>query len=228
MKLLIIEDSEEIVDFIRMACKIGWPDIELISTIYGKSGIELVEQESPDVVLLDLGLPDIDGFQVLSEIREFSNIPILILTVRAEESNIVKGLGLGADDYITKPFRQLELLARIKALSRRHRTFFSEGSTFVGPFEFDMTKLHVTFNNEKMDFTRTEALILYHLAINSGHVVTYERLAELLWGDRSIEYANTIKVYVSRIRKKIETDPNNPKIIVNKPGIGYLLNLRNA
>src|ERR1035437_10589731 len=119
MKILIIEDDQQIVEAITLAFQIRWPEAKLVSTPQGEKGIELVENEKPEIVILDLGLPDINGFEVLKQIRLFSDIPILILTARTEESDIVKGLEWGADDYMIKPFRQLELLSRIKALTRR-------------------------------------------------------------------------------------------------------------
>ena len=120
MKVLVIEDDKEIVDAISLAFQIRWPEAKVISTRLGQKGVELVESESPDIVILDLGLPDIAGFEVLRQIRLFSAVPTIILTVRAEEADVVKGLEWGADDYITKPFRQLELLARVKSMIRRH------------------------------------------------------------------------------------------------------------
>jgi DNA-binding response OmpR family regulator len=119
MKILVIEDDQQIVEAITLAFQIRWPEAKLVSTQQGEKGIELVESEKPDIVILDLGLPDINGYDVLKQIRMFSDIPILILTARTEESDIVKGLEWGADDYMIKPFHQLELLSRIKALTRR-------------------------------------------------------------------------------------------------------------
>ena len=119
MKVLIVEDDKEIVDAITLAFQIRWPEAKVVSTRLGRKGVELVESENPDIVILDLGLPDISGFEVLNQTRLFSHVPIIILTVRADEADVVKGLEWGADDYILKPFRQLELLARVKALIRR-------------------------------------------------------------------------------------------------------------
>jgi DNA-binding response OmpR family regulator len=119
MKILIIEDDRAIVELISLSFQVGWPEAELISSHLGKEGIELVESRCPDIVILDLGLPDISGFEVLRGLRRFTAVPIVILTVRSEEADVVKALEWGADEYIIKPFRQLELLARIKSLMRR-------------------------------------------------------------------------------------------------------------
>ena len=119
MKVLIIEDDRETVEYVNLAFKLGWPEVELISTPLGEEGIELVERESPDIVILDLGLPDVDGSEVLKRIRLFSTVPIIIMTVRKDEASIVKELECGADKYLSKPFDQMELLAQVRALARR-------------------------------------------------------------------------------------------------------------
>jgi len=128
MKILIIEDDPQIVEAITLAFQIRWPEAKLISTLQGEKGIELAKNEKPDIVILDLGLPDINGYDVLKQIRMFTNNPILILTARTEESDIVKGLEWGADDYMTKPFHQLELLSRLKALTRRRADVNNEAT----------------------------------------------------------------------------------------------------
>ena len=130
MRILIIEDDQSIVEAISLALQIIWPDAKLLSTHLGEKGIELLQSENPDVIILDLGLPDISGFEVLKRVRLFSEVPILILTVRSDEADIVKGLEWGADDYVIKPFRQMELLSRIKLVTRR-RGAFLEGTAFA-------------------------------------------------------------------------------------------------
>lgn len=131
MKILIIEDDQEIVDAVSLAFQIRWPEDNLVSTHLGEKGLEMVESENPDVVILDLGLPDISGFEVLKQTRLFSDVPILILMVRADEADIVKGLEWGADDYVVKPIRQLELLSRIKALTRRKVPLAEENPAYI-------------------------------------------------------------------------------------------------
>jgi len=138
MKLLVVEDDEELIEAISLAFQIRWPEAQIISTRSGKKGVEQVESESPDIVILDLGLPDINGFDVLRKIRLFSQVPIIIVSVRAEEADIIKGLEWGADDYIIKPFRQLELLARIKAQVRRQGQPEDE-EIVIGPSKLDST-----------------------------------------------------------------------------------------
>jgi len=221
LKLLIIEDDEEIVEAISLAFQIRWPEAKIVSTRYGKKGAELVESEQPDVVILDLGLPDTNGFEVLREIRQFSDVPVIIVTVRAEESDIIKGLEWGADDYIIKPFRQLELIARIRAQTRQ-KGQQGESTVSRGPFHLDSVSGLLSYGNKKINLTVTETKILAHLMKNAGRVVTHTGLAEVVWGDEYPGAAESLRVHVRRLREKIEKDPARPEIIVTKPGVGYL------
>ncbi|HEX9975679.1 MAG TPA: response regulator transcription factor [Dehalococcoidales bacterium] len=222
MKVLIIEDDKEIVDAISLAFQIRWPEAKVVSTRLGKKGVEQVESEAPDIVILDLGLPDINGFEVLRQIRLFSNVPIIILTVRAEETDIVKGLEWGADDYIVKPFRQLELLARVKALIRRH-TPSEEEPLVVGPLRLEATTGQLFHDSQEIALTITESRLLSHLMRNAGHVVTHSSLAEAIWGNDYPGAADSLKVHIRRLREKIEADPSHPQFILTKAGVGYFL-----
>jgi two-component system KDP operon response regulator KdpE len=222
MKVLIIEDDKEIVDAISLAFLIRWPEAKVVSTRLGKKGVEQVESEAPDIVILDLGLPDINGFEVLRQIRLFSNVPIIILTVRAEETDIVKGLEWGADDYIVKPFRQLELLARVKALIRRH-TPSEEEPLVVGPLRLEATTGQLFHDSQEIALTITESRLLSHLMRNAGHVVTHSSLAEAIWGNDYPGAADSLKVHIRRLREKIEADPSHPQFILTKAGVGYFL-----
>ncbi|MBE0481611.1 MAG: response regulator transcription factor [Dehalococcoidia bacterium] len=221
-KLLIIEDDEQIVEAVSLAFQIRWREAEIISTRYGKKGVELVASEQPDVVVLDLGLPDTSGFDVLREIRRFSDVPIIIVTVRAEEADIIKGLEWGADDYIIKPFRQMELVARIKAQTRRPGQTEQE-ELASGPLHLNSTTGQLIRDNKKIDLTVTESKILGHLMRNAGHVVTHSSIAEAVWGDDYPAAAETLRVHIRRLREKIERDPSNPEFVVTRPGVGYLL-----
>ncbi len=222
MKVLLIEDDREIVDAISLAFQIRWPEAILTSTRLGKKGVELVESEEPDIIILDLGLPDINGFEVLREIRLFSNVPTIILTVRSDEADVVKGLEWGADDYIIKPFRQMELLSRVKALIRR-RSHSEEEPISSGPLRLDVTTGELFCNEKEIALTVTESLILGHLMKNAGHVVTHSSLAEAVWGDDYPGTVDSLKVHIRRIREKIEADPSHPQLILTRTGIGYLL-----
>jgi two-component system KDP operon response regulator KdpE len=222
MKILIIEDSPVIVETISLALEIRWPDVNISVTSTGEQGIEMTETESPDVIILDLGLPDISGFDVLKRIRLFSNIPIIILTARQDETDIVKGLEWGADDYMTKPFKQLELLARVQGAIRRYR-HLNEKVLVCGPLRLDPISLKLTLNGNEIKITRTEGLIMGHLMKNAGNVVTYSSLGEAMWGGDFPEASDSIKVHIRHLREKLETNPGKPKLIIIKPGMGYLL-----
>jgi len=223
MKVLIIEDDRDIVDVIKLAFDIRWPGAQIVSTHLGEKGIDLVEEESPDAVILDVGLVDISGFDVLKRIRTFSSVPVLILTVRAEESDVVRGLEWGADDYMIKPFRQLELLSRIRALVRRTSPLAVEAPLVCGDLHFDPATRLAHNGTEEVHLTRTEARILGHLMANAGHVVTHSALAVAIWNEDYPDAASSLKVYVRRLREKLESDPGNPQMIITRPGIGYIL-----
>ncbi len=223
MKVLIIEDDLEIIGSVSLAFKIRWPQAEFISTHLGEEGIKLVESKCPDVVILDLGLIDISGFEVLKQIRLFSSVPILILSVRMDESDIVRGLEEGADDYMVKPFKQFELLSRIRALTRRKDILVEELPLICGQLHFVPSTRQLFCSEKEIDLTPTEALILHHLMRSAGQVVTYSSLAETVWGENYSNAAASLKVYIRRLRKKLEVDPSQPQLILTKSSLGYLL-----
>ena len=223
MKVLIIENDQGIVEAISLAFQIRWPEAKLVSTHLGEKGIELVESENPDVAILDLGLDDISGFEVLKQVRLFSAVPVLILTVRVDEADIIKGLEWGADDYVVKPFRQLELLSRIRALTRRRGPLVEEAPLVCGPLHLDPSIGQLFNGEEEISLTPTEGSILHHLLKNAGRVVTHSSLAESVWGENYPDATNSLKVYIRRLREKLEADPSHPQLILTKMGIGYFL-----
>jgi len=223
MKVLVIEDDQAIVETITLVLKISWPEAKLVSTHLGERGIELVESENPDVVILDLGLPDKSGFEVLKQVRLFSTVPILILTVSSDEADIVKGLEWGADDYVVKPFRQLELLSRIKLVTRRRGSLVEETPLVCGQLHFDPSTWQLFYGEKEISLTRTEGSIFHHLIKNAGRVVTHSGLAEAVWGVDYPDAADSLKVHIRRLRTKLEADPSHPQIILTKPGTGYLM-----
>ena len=224
MKILIIEDDENMVDYIKKVFNIGWPEAEFIFAYKGKDGINLVEREMPDVVLLDLGLPDISGFDVLKQIRHHTEMTIVLITVRDDESDIVEGLTLGADEYIIKPFRQLELLARVRALTRRKMTLSEDLSISYGPLKFGKSIREIIYKDREIGVTLTEGRILHKLIKSKGKVVTSDDIAKLIWGERFHSSIN-VKSYVHRIRQKLENDPANPSLIIDEPGVGYYIKI---
>lgn len=225
MKVLIIEDDQQIVETVSLVLRLVWPDIALFSTPFGKIGIELVETHAPDAILLDLGLSDIDGYQVLKQIRAFSSIPVIVITVQDEETSLIKAFEMNADDYLTKPFRQMELIARLKSAIKK-RSFLEEDLTIsCNNIHYGSSINEVYIGNTKRELTSTEGRLLYHLIKKAGRVVTKVELAEMIWGEFIPGSSENIKNYICRLRKKIEEDPNSPKIIISRRGIGYTIPL---
>lgn len=224
IRILFVEDDTKIVELVSTALKIRWSDVEIISTCFGEDALDYLGKRPFDIVILDLGLPDIDGLDVLKRIRDFSIIPVIILTVRADESDIVKGLELGADEYITKPFHNLELIARVNSLNRRCKSEFIEQPISAGPLHLDINTRILVYKEQKISLTSTESRILYLLMLNPNHVVTLQRISDTIWGDNDVSAnTNAIRVYTRRIREKLENNPDSRQLIITKPGIGYSL-----
>ncbi|KSV18854.1 chemotaxis protein CheY [Dehalococcoides mccartyi] len=226
MKVLIIEDDPEVVEIITLSFQVGWPEVTTITTRLGEEGIDLVETEHPGIILLDLGLPDISGFEVLRSIRLFSKIPVIIISVRNNESDVIKAFQWGADDYLIKPFRQFELLARLKAHIRRQTSVESELPFTVGIFTLYPISRKLIWDNREILLTDIESRILFHLLKNTGVIVSLTSLAETIWGDNEYFGANeAIRVHICHLREKIEENPSNPQYIITKTGIGYSMNI---
>lgn len=223
MKVLVIEDDSELVELISIALEIGWPDTQMISTHLGEKGAELVETEKPDIVLLDLGLPDISGFEVLKQIRAFSEVPVVIETVRKSEGDVVKGFGLGANEYIVKPFGQLELMARIKNVLRKYPSDTSSGVLTCGKLCLDVTHGKLTKGSNSIKLTPTETLLMRALMNNEGKIQTFSELSDIIWGDDYLASNGPLRVYIHRLRRKIETVSEHTVKIISLPGIGFSL-----
>ncbi len=224
MKILLIEDNPSIVDTVSLCLQMRWQDATIVSSPEGVKGAEMVETENPDMVLLDLGLPDVDGLTVLREIRTFSEVPIVILTVRGEEQDKVAGLERGADDYVVKPFNPGELLARVQAVLRRTKAFPShnESPLTVGDITIDFGMRKVMVRGQEVKLTPIEHNLLYLMARNAGRTLSHEFLLSKVWGEEYVSSLNYLKVYVQRLRNKLEKDPKNPALIITQRG-GYLL-----
>ncbi|MDD5486913.1 MAG: response regulator transcription factor [Dehalococcoidales bacterium] len=223
MKFIVVEDNAEMAEAVALALEVSWPEAVVITTNSGKKAVCLVEDEHPDLVVLDLGLPDMDGCDVLKEIRLFSTVPALVLTVRDEEMDVVKCLERGADDYVIKPFRQMELMSRVRAILRRHHLISSFMPPSTGKLRFGNSIHQFYVDDLPVGLTSTEGIILSQLIRNAEKVVTLSSLSELIWDVDHTGSYNAIRVYIRRIRKKIEQDPENPKIILTHPGMGYSL-----
>ncbi len=225
MKVLIIDDDKNIIESLKMTFNLCWPETKIASTRLGEEGIQMMGMLSPDIVILDLGLPDISGFEVLKQVRQFSAVPVIILTVRGDEIDIVRGLGLGADDYMIKPFRQMEFIARVKANARKQNIPTEETNFTKGPFQLKVFTHELLFNDKRIILTKSECILFSELVKNSNRVVTYSRLAQALWGREYSGSDEAIRVYIKRLREKLEENPANPKYILTRVGQGYIFKL---
>ncbi len=223
MKILVIEDDPDVAEFINLALGIGWPGLEIVVAPTGEKGIELAGAINPDIVTVDLGLPGVNGFEVIKAIRVFSKVPIIVLTVRGEERDIVRGLELGADEYVVKPFGQMELIARIRALMRRQQAPSDDLPLVCGRLTLDFAKRVMRIGVKEAVLTNTEAVILKHLMGKEGTTISHAAIAEKIWGANYPEAADAIKVHVRHLREKIEDSPSSPRIIMTRFGVGYYL-----
>ncbi|MBA7698040.1 Alkaline phosphatase synthesis transcriptional regulatory protein PhoP [subsurface metagenome] len=224
MKVLVIEDDPGIIEVVSLCFQLRWSGTTVVSAANGQKGIELVENESPDVVILDIGLPDMDGYQVLKEIRRFADVPVLMLTVRGEDTDIAKGLELGADDYITKPFSHIELIARVQAVLRRAQglAVTDEERPFTsGKLSVDFNRNEVLINGESIKLTSTERKLLYYLIRNEGRILSHESLLTKVWGDTYVDARDLLRVHIQHLRQKLGDTAESPIIIVTEHGIGY-------
>lgn len=226
MKVVIIEDDPEIVEAVSLCFDLRWPDVDVVSANEGINGLDVIEKESPDIVILDIGLPDIDGFEVCRRIRLFSDVPVIMLTVKDQEFDKVKGLELGADDYITKPFSHVELLARVKAVLRRStmpQLEEEEEPLTVGKVRIDFASHEVRVDGTEVKLTPTEYSLLHFLARNAGRVIPHRVLLEKVWGADYVDSTDYLKVYIQRLRVKLRDDPQDSKLIISERGVGYKL-----
>ena len=224
MKILVVDDEPDVVESVRLGFTLQWREVDVIEANDGEAALDLVEHEHPDIVLLDIGLPGTDGFDVLRQIREFSDVPVLMLTARDDAMDKVKGLELGADDYVTKPFNHLELMARVKAVLRRLEMPAPASRTpsfRAGDLEVDFAKQQARLRGERMDLTPTEYKLLYHLVRNAGHVLEHGTLLAKVWGREYVDEVDYIRVYIRRLRDKLGDSSESPRYIQTERGIGY-------
>lgn len=218
---LIIDDEVQIRRLLRVALESA--DYTVQEAENGQLGLQAVALQRPDVVLLDLGLPDLDGLEVLRRLREWSEVPVLILSVRDEESDKVAALDAGADDYVTKPFSTVELLARLRAARRRARPVEESAVYIHGPFRVDLATRQVTRAGQEVRLTATEYALLALFVRHAGRVLTHRQILREVWGPKSEEHRTYLRVYLTHLRKKIEPDPGTPTLLRTEPGIGYRL-----
>jgi two-component system KDP operon response regulator KdpE len=220
--ILVVDDEERMVRFIRL--NLEHDGFRVSEAFNGRQALEKLRADTPDLVLLDVMMPDMDGFEVLQMIREISNVPVIMLTAKGEEDDRVRGLELGADDYITKPFSPRELISRIKAVLRRTE---STGGSMHGLIEvdehlkIDFDRREVWLDGKLVKLRPTEYRLLYHLVQNAGWVVSHEQLLTKVWGYEYRDEPHYVRLYINYLRKKLEKDPANPKYILTERGVGY-------
>lgn len=218
-KILIVDDEPEIRRFLRASFKLYHH--EIIEAETGNEALDQVDQQKPDLVILDLGLPDIDGVEVTRQIREGSSVPIIILSVRNSENDKIEALDAGADDYLTKPFSMGELLARVRVVLRRNEPQVSKTLMHSGDLLVDVPRHRVTLAEKEIALTPTEFDILTVLMQNQGVVVTHRQLIHQVWGSVYEDESRLLRVNISNLRRKIEADPNRPTYILTELGVGY-------
>jgi len=220
--ILVVDDEARMVRFVRMNLELEGYQVSTAAN--GTEALDKVREELPDLVLLDVMMPEMDGYETLERIRQVSSVPVIMLTVKAEEEDKVRGLELGADDYVTKPFSPRELASRVKAALRRaEMPSPGQKSTLAidEDLAVDFQRREVLVRGKRVKLRPTEYRLLYHLVNNAGWVMTHETLLSKVWGYEYRDDTQLLRLYVTYLRQKIEPDPSNPKYIFNERGVGY-------
>ncbi len=220
-RILVIDDEPAIRRLLKLSLEAEGYDF--IEASQGKDGLTAAATMRPDLIILDLGLPDIDGIAILKNLREWSNVPVIILTVKDFDIDKVTLLDAGADDYLTKPFSVPELLARIRAAIRHSQPIDMEAVFRSGDLEIDFSARTVSIAGESVKLTVTEYDILRILVRYAGKVVTQGHLLKEIWGPHAVGQTQYLRVYIGQLRKKLEKDPSHPRLIITEPGVGYRL-----
>lgn len=220
-RILIVDDEPQIRRLLKVSLTAHGYDVDECQN--GQEGINRAAVFKPDLILLDLGLPDMDGKAVVEAIREWSKVPIVILTARDQEKEKIAALDAGADDYVTKPFSMGELLARLRVALRHAVTVENSPVLRCGELVIDLVARHVTRSDQEIKLTPTEYEILKILAQNVGRVLTHKQLLKAVWGNAYNEDTHYIRVYIGQLRRKVEENPSQPKYIITESGIGYRL-----
>lgn len=220
-RILIIDDETQIRRFLRVALTEHGYVVKEVAT--GKAGLDVVAKFCPDLVILDLGLPDIDGLDVVRQLREWSKVPVIILSVKEQETDKITALDAGADDYVTKPFAMGELLARIRTAMRHNVGDEEQPVLQFEDLSIDLIYRRITVDNNEIKLTLTEYEIVKNLAINAGKVITHRVLLRTVWGPSYENEVQYLRVYIGQLRRKLEHDPSRPKHIITEPGVGYRL-----
>ncbi len=220
--ILVVDDEKRLVGFVRMNLELE--GCRVIDASNGLEALDKVREDIPDLVLLDVMMPEMDGFEALGLIREVSTVPVIMLTVKDDEEDLIKGLELGADDYITKPFSPRELISRMKAVLRRIEMESHDSGTLImidEDLSVDFQRHEVIVRGERIKLRPTEYRLLYHLVNNAGWVMTHEMLLSKVWGYEYRDDSHLLRLYITYLRKKIEPNPSAPKYILTERGVGY-------
>ncbi len=220
--ILVIDDEPQILRALRTI--LTAKKFHVTTASRGEEGLALAAAQPPDVVILDLSLPDMDGVEVCAQLREWTQVPVIVLSVRDSERDKVAALDKGADDYLTKPFGIEELLARIRvALRHSAQTLGANAATVikVGPITIDLARHTVTRNGDDVKLTATEFRLLAYLAANSNRVLTHQSILTHVWDSADADHVEYLRVYIGQLRKKLEANPEEPQILLTEPGVGY-------
>jgi two-component system, OmpR family, KDP operon response regulator KdpE len=224
-KVLIVEDEKQMKRY--LATLLETSHFHVLECATAAEAIAMAAAHTPQLVLLDLSLPDGDGFDVIENLRQWTSLPIIVISARDEESAKVRALDLGADDYLTKPFGANELLARVRVALRHARLMHSESPdvpVFVeGPLTVDLSSRRAFVREEELDLTPTEYRLLAFLVQNAGRVVTHRQILNHVWGPNAVERPHYVRIYMANLRKKVEADPARPQLLMTETGVGYRL-----
>ena len=223
-RILVVDDEERIVNF--LATKLKASGYEVLTAGDGVIGLEQLQAQEPNLIVLDLLMPRMNGLEMLKELRSFSSVPVIILTAKGADADRIKGLQLGADDYLPKPFNPDELVARIEAIRRRIRPGQNDKDAEllrIGDVAIDFSKRQVLVSGESIYLTRTEWLLLSQLANNAGRLMLYEELLTRVWGPEYRDDIQILRTWLSRLRRKLQSDPRSPQLIRTVPKAGYII-----
>ncbi len=223
MKVLVVDDEPDVIEVVNLCFGLRWPDADVTAAGDGEQVLKAIEQNPPDLILLDINLPGMDGFQTCQEVRRISDVPIVMLSARDGEVDKVRGLEMGADDYITKPFSHLELLARVRAVLRRYQSQSPAlGEVFEsGDLVVDYASRQVSVQGQHVRLTPTEYSLLFHLTRNAGRVLPHHTLLAKVWGREYTDEIDYLKVYIRRLRQKLEGGTQTIGQIISERGVGY-------
>lgn len=221
-RILVVDDEKRMVGFIRL--NLEQDGFIVIEAYNGTQALDRLRDSLPDLILLDVMMPDMDGFEVLRTVREISSVPVIMLTAKGEENDKVRGLELGADDYVTKPFSPKELVSRVKAVLRRGTSLNDDVSGVIevdNRLKMDFGRHEIWVDNKLIKLRPTEYRLLYHLVKNAGWVLTHDQILTKVWGYEYRDEPHYVRLYINYLRKKIEVDPSTPKYILTERGVGY-------